>query len=34
MEIKDMAAGLAIKSNKNYNVEEVNFIRKSSVEKQ
>ena len=33
MEIKNMAAGLAIKSNKNYNVEKVNFTKKSSVEK-
>ena len=33
MEIKNMAAGLAIKSNKNYNVEEINFIKKTSVEK-
>lgn len=28
-----MAAGLAIKSNKNYNIEKVNFGRKTSVER-
>lgn len=28
-----MAAGLAIKSNKNYNIEKVNFSRKTSVER-